>query len=35
MNKIAKALGTLEFVEIYPEYRAQIASDLSMYEGDN
>jgi hypothetical protein len=32
MNKIAKALGTLEFVEIYPEWRAQIASDLSMYE---
>ena len=32
-NKVAKALE-LEFVEIYPEWRAQIASDLSMYEGE-
>lgn len=32
-NKIAKAME-LEFVEIYSEYRAQIASDLSMYEGE-
>jgi hypothetical protein len=31
-NKIAKALDGLEFVEIHNEYRAQIASDLSMYE---
>ena len=30
-NKIAKVLD-LEFVEIDDEYRAQIASDLSMYE---
>jgi len=33
-NKIAKALDGLEFVKIDKEYRAQIASDLSMYEGD-
>jgi hypothetical protein len=33
-NKIAKVLE-LDFVEIYSEWRAQIASDLSMYEGDN
>ena len=31
-NKVAKALGSLEFVDITTEYRAQIASDLSMYE---
>jgi len=31
-NKIAKALDGLEFVKIDKEYRAQIASDLSMYE---
>ncbi len=33
-NKVAKALDGLKFVEIYSEYRAQIASDLSMYEGE-
>jgi hypothetical protein len=33
-NKIAKALDGLEFVETYNEWRAQIASDLSMYEGE-
>jgi len=31
-NQVAKALGSLKFVEIYNEWRAQIASDLSMYE---
>jgi hypothetical protein len=30
-NKVAKVLE-LEFIEIYNEWRAQIASDLSMYE---
>lgn len=34
-NKIAKAIDGLNFVKIDKEYRAQIASDLSMYEGDN
>jgi hypothetical protein len=33
-NKIAKALDALDFLEIDTEWRAQIASDLSMYEGD-
>ncbi len=33
-NKVAKALGSLEFVDITTEYRAQIASDLSMYENN-
>jgi len=33
-NKIAKALDGLEFVKIDKEYRAQIASDLSMYENN-
>lgn len=33
-NKVVKALGSLDFVEIYSEWRAQIASDLSMYEGE-
>ena len=33
-NKIAKALDSLNFLEIDTEWRAQIASDLSMYEGD-
>jgi hypothetical protein len=31
-NQVVKALDSLEFVEIYNEWRAQIASDLSMYE---
>ena len=31
-NKIAKALDSLNFIEIDIEYRAQIATDLSMYE---
>lgn len=34
-NKVAKALGSLEFVDITTEYRAQIASDLSMYEDNS
>ena len=33
-NKVAKALDSLEFVRIENEYRVQIASNLSMYEGD-
>ncbi len=33
-NKVAKALDSLEFVKIEDEYRVQIASNLSMYEGD-
>ena len=33
-NKIAKALDALDFLEIDTEWRAQIATDLSMYEGD-
>jgi hypothetical protein len=31
-NQIVKAVGGLKFVEINDEWRAQIASDLSMYE---
>jgi len=34
-NKIAKALDSLNFIEIDTEWRVQIATDLSMYEGDN
>ena len=33
-NKVAKALDSLEFVRIENEYRVQIASNLSMYEGE-
>jgi hypothetical protein len=33
-NKIAKALDSLKFLEIDTEWRAQIATDLSMYEGE-
>ena len=31
-DKVAKAVGGLKFVQIVDDYRAQIASDLSMYE---